>query len=141
MDAMARGARRRNGAIWYAVHFILVIEHIKRKKRGPRCIAYENVYLVQARSPAEARRKGERLGHGEVTNDDTLQWNGSPARYVYGGIRKIISCSAHFSRPGDGLVRVLRDGDEASYSMYVVPDSASLRRLIDGGAVNLRYEE
>jgi hypothetical protein len=70
---------RAREAIWYAVHFILVIEHLKRRKRWPRNLAYENVYLVRARTPADARRKGEALGRAEVIEDESLRWDRSPA--------------------------------------------------------------
>jgi hypothetical protein len=138
---MTRRAQRAGKArIWYAVHFILVIEHVTKRKRWPRYFAYENVYLVRARTPAEARRKGEVRGRGEVIEDETLRWDRSPARYVYGGVRKVISCEANVPRPGDG-VRVIGDGDEATYSVFIVPNRAALRRLVSGESVTLEYAE
>jgi hypothetical protein len=130
-----------SGPIWYAAHFILVIEHLKRRKRWPRYLVHENVYLVRARTHAEARRKGEALGRAEVIEDDSLRWDGSPARLVYGGIRKTISCHANLRPRKDGLVRVIRDGDEATYSVFVVRDRTSLRQLVAGKPVVVDYQE
>jgi hypothetical protein len=117
------------------------MEHRKRKKLGPRYFAYENVYLVRAKSSAEARTKGETVGRAEAVDDDSLRWNGSPARYAFGGVRKVVSCAAATKRPGDGLVRVFRDGDEATYSGFIVQDAAALRKLVRGKPVALVYEE
>ena len=143
---MAQGKRRATKAasIWWATHFILVMERIKPKKTGPRYFVWENVYLVRARSSAEARRNGDRLGRSEVIPDATLRWNGSPARLAYGGVRKVISCAEGLDRPTDGLggdVATIRDGDEATYSTFLIPDLASLRRLIRGDPVSLVYEK
>ncbi len=143
MMSRARRTRKAN-TIWYAVHFILVMEHIKRKKSGPRYLVYENVYLVRARTGAEARRKGDAIGRREVIDDDTLRWNGSPARCVYGGIRKVISCAENVHRPTDGLggdVHTIQVGDEATYSVFAVPDRASLRRLVRGAPASVVYQE
>lgn len=135
---------RKARPIWWAVHFILVMEHIKRKKSGPRYLVYENVYLVRARTGTEAHRKGEVIARQEVIPDDSLRWNGSPARWVYGGIRKVISCAENTRRPSDGAggdVHALQDGDEATYSAFTVSDRASLRRLVRGDSATVVYEE
>jgi hypothetical protein len=48
---MAR-AQRQSKLIWFAVHYVLVVERVKRRKRGPHYLAYENVLLVRARTSA-----------------------------------------------------------------------------------------
>ena len=104
-------------------------------------MAHENVYLVRARSPAEALRKGIALGKEAAKPDDTLRWNGAPARHVVAGTRKVISCASNVKRPGDGFVREIGDGDEATYSLFVVRDRARLRRLVQGKPVEIEYVE
>jgi len=59
----------------------------------------------------------------------------------WGGIRKVVSCAANVKRGGDGLVREFGDGDEATDSLLVVRDRATLHRLVEGKPVDIEYEE
>jgi len=115
---------------WYVAHTILAV---KFKEGLQRTItAWENVILVQAESDDEAVRKAEyRARDYEGDAEGTFSWEGRPARWEYAGIRKIIRC------PDDEL----RDGSELTVSYFVVPDEPALRVLVEGDAVDARYEE
>jgi hypothetical protein len=115
---------------WYVAHTVLAVKFKEGRQRT--VTAWENVLLVQAGSDAEAVTKAEYAARAyEGDQDGTLSWEGRPARWEYAGIRKIIRC------PDEEL----RDGSELTFSYFVVPDDQTLRVLVEGDAVDTRYEE
>jgi Domain of unknown function (DUF4288) len=101
---------------------------------------WENVYLVKAESEDEAWEKAERRGKEECENDDGLEVDGRPARWIYGGVRKLISvieasfleCNIHEN---------CEDIIELTWNEFTVPDKESLDKLISGDSVNVNYDE
>jgi len=115
---------------WYVAHTILAVKFKEGMQRT--VTAWENVLLVQADSDAEAVAKAEyRARSYEGDAEGTFSWEGRPARWEYAGIRKIIRC------PDDQLA----DGSELTFSYFVVPDTDTLRVLVEGEAVDARYVE
>lgn len=128
---------RSSTGAWYAVSVILAMQ--RRKK--PKFLAFENVYLVHATSSAEARKKGAALGRAEARAQEGLTWNGEPAHMVFGGVRKTVSCAANPALPGDGYVVRLHDGAEATFSRFLVDGTAEYRKLLAGKPAKVIYEE
>lgn len=122
---------------WYSASVILVFK-LKRRKQANLPV-WENVYLIKADSVAAARKRAEALGRAEASQEG-LELNGKPARLVFGGVRKVISCAADPALPGDSTVTSIHDGVEATFSSFLVK-KADLKKLIRGDAVKVLYEE
>ena len=117
---------------WYAAHAIMYV----RFKSGKQATypVWENVLLVDARTPAAASRKAERRARqDEGDSGGTFQWGRRPAEWVFAGLRKVVAVSHQSSRPG------LRDGDEITYTEYDGVNAASLKRLAAGKTVRVEY--
>ena len=124
---------------WFAASVVMYF----RLKDEPQDEFYlwENVYLVDADDGAQARAKAEVLGRlEEGDSSGSLTINGKPAESVFGGIRKIISCSPPLLSPSvDSLS--LEDGMEATYSAFTVGSREDLEAFIRGESVRVVYEE
>lgn len=117
---------------WFSAHAIMYFEILE----GPqdRYEGYENVFLVQADSPDQARDKAEAIARrDEGDSRGTLRLGERPARLVYGSIRKVVSI-LHERRD-----QQLGEGDELTYSEFVVEDKAALDKLIHAEDVELLY--
>lgn len=117
---------------WYAAHTIMYFQLTD----GPQdCFqVHENVFLVRADSPDQARDKAEVFARRDEGDDrGSLRVGGRPARLVYGSIRTVVSVS---HEGADGLIG---DGDEVTYSEFVVADRAALDRLIGAEDVEVLY--
>lgn len=117
---------------WYAAHAIVYFQLTD----GPQdqFQVWENVLLVQADTPDQAWAKAREFARRDEGDDrGSLRVEDRPARRVFGSIRKVVSV-AH-ERP-DGQ---LGDGDEVTYSEFVVADRAALDRLIGAEDVEVLY--
>jgi hypothetical protein len=77
---------------WYAASVVMYFQ--LEDEPQAEFYLWENVYLIDAVDAAQARQKAEALGRLEEGDDDgSLRWNGKPARQVFGGIRKLLTCS------------------------------------------------
>lgn len=128
----------RQKKIWYAASVIMFVRLEKGRQR--RFPVHENIFLIAARSVDEARKRAEELGRAEE-EPRGLEWNGRPAAMLFGGVRKIVSCSANPAVPGPSEVTKLSDGVEATYSTFLVKSRKELTALIQGRATALIYEE
>ena len=117
---------------WYAAHAIMYFQLTD----GPqdRFQVCENVFLVQANTPDEAGAKARVFARRDEGDDrGSLRVGDRPARRVFGSIRKVVSV-AHEGPDGQ-----LGDGDEVTYSEFVVADRAALDRLIRAEDVEVLY--
>ncbi|HEX5748422.1 MAG TPA: DUF4288 domain-containing protein [Archangium sp.] len=117
---------------WYAAHVVLYFEY----REGPQdeFPVMENVYLIHAATDEAAFARAENRGRSDCAEDDeSLTVNGRPARLVFGGVRKLISCATD--------AETLEDGVEATYSFLVVSGRQQLDALIKGEPVPVLYEE
>ena len=118
---------------WYSVHVIMYFR-FKNKQKQFNFSAWENVYLIEASDYDEVREKAEMAARDEEGDDGgTLVWDGEPAETVFGGIRKIISCSNPETRP--------ESKTELTYSEFLVEGEQNLRRLCAGDSVQVLYVE
>jgi hypothetical protein len=98
---------------------------------------WENVLLIDAPSNEEALQKAETLGREQEGDEDgSLTWAERPAKWVYSGIRKLLTVSNLSS-----VENVPADGAEISYSEFEVSDDVSLSRLVNGEEVTVLYVE
>jgi hypothetical protein len=124
---------------WYAASVVMYFQ-LQNEPQSEFYI-WENVYLVEAPDAASARVKAEALGRLEEGDDDgTLTWNGKPARQVYGGIRKLLSCAPSLTGRSADNSR-LEDGMEATFSAFTVEGREQLDAFIRGAPVKVIYEE
>jgi hypothetical protein len=125
---------------WYAVSGILYFR-LKGAFKQDDFFVWENIYLVNAATAAEARERGETLGKAEAASDEELSWKDQPAELVYGGIRKVVACAPNPQTEELTDFEKLHDGVEATYSGFTVRGEAALRELISGAPVAVVYEE
>ncbi len=124
---------------WYAASVVMYFQ--LKDEPQDEFYVWENVYLIEAPDAAQARQKAEAFGRLEEGDDgNTLTLNGKPARMVFGGIRKLLTCSPSLlSRTGDN--EKVEDGMEATYSAFTVASREKLDALIRGEPVEVIYEE
>jgi hypothetical protein len=117
---------------WYAAHAIVYFEITAGQRDGFH--VHENVYVVQADSPDGAWSKAQQFARRDMGDDrGSLRVGDRPARRVFGSIRKLVSVSH------EGPDGKLGDGDEVTYSEFVVADRAALDKLIGAEDVDLVY--
>ncbi|WP_157758568.1 DUF4288 domain-containing protein [Cystobacter fuscus] len=124
---------------WYAASVVLFFRLKSGRQR--KFTVWENVYLIAARTPAEALARAEERGRQATDPQDEITWNGKPAEIVFGGIRKLITCAADPILSNQALVTRLHDGVEATYSSFTVNSKAELDALIRGESVAVLYDE
>lgn len=121
---------------WFAAHIVIGMK--RRDGIGPISV-YENVVLVEALSPSEARQISINMGKAEAEIDDTLTIGGQPAVRIFAGTRKIVNVSNPDSVDLDQDRPV--SGTEITYSEFEVSDDAALQRFAHGETVEVRYLE
>ena len=117
---------------WFAAHAIMYFQLTD----GPQdnFQVYENVFIVQAGSPDEARTKARDLARREEGDcNGSLRAGDRPARMVFGSIRQVVAVS---HERADGQIG---DGDEITYSEFVVADRAGLDKLLAAENVEVLY--
>jgi hypothetical protein len=119
---------------WFAAHAIM---YFKLKGGAQdRFAVWENVYLIEAEDVDGAWEKAEaRARRDEGDDDGSLSVDGRPATLVYAGIRKMSEVS-HADEEGR-----LGSGDEITYSEFEVSDEKSVRALVAGEEVSVRYSK
>ncbi|MBI4347949.1 MAG: hypothetical protein HY553_13915 [Elusimicrobia bacterium] len=104
-------------------------------KRGKQTSfpVWQNVYLIQASTPAAALKKAARLGRANSGDSGgSYTYGNEPARIVFGGVRSVIECDNSAARP--------RDGTEVSYLELEVRGLQALKRLISDETVQIVYK-
>jgi hypothetical protein len=115
---------------WYAAHIIMYVRY--KEHRQNSYPLWENVVLVRAGSADEAFAKAEKYGQAkEGEEDGSFSWSGKPARWVYGGVRKLTLCEDAEQRPGDGT--------EVTYTQMKVRSVRDLKKLLRGSPVEVCY--
>lgn len=113
---------------WFAAHIIMYVEF--KQERQASIPVWENIVVVHADSENEAFSKAEGKGReGEGDDDGSFHWAGKPARWVFGGVRKLTLCQDPTKRPGDGT--------EVSYIQMSVRSQDALQKLLASDRVNV----
>ncbi len=119
---------------WYAGHIVMCLELNHDPQEA--FMVYENVVLIGAESPEEAMRKAEAQGRSEEEGpDDSTTLDGKPARWMFAGVRKVVSCLCYpdGEKPGDG--------DELTYNTYYLKSLDEVAKLARGESVTLEYDD
>lgn len=117
---------------WFAARIIMYVQF----KQGQQTAfpVWENIVLVQADSEEAAFRKAEKAGRDAEGDDGgTFRWSGKPAKWAFGGVRKLTLCQNADERPGDGT--------EISYIQMRVRSKAALEKLIQSERVGVELRE
>lgn len=123
---------------WFCAHVIEAIELLE----GPQTTypVYENVFLLEASSPAEAEKIAYLIGQNEAV-DDGLTLNDMPAKRVFKGVRKLIK----ISNPTDSDLDQWEDppihGTEVTYSYFELVSQEAINNLVTGKSVTVDYVE
>jgi Domain of unknown function (DUF4288) len=122
---------------WFAASVIVAMRVKKgRQKKFP---VFENVYLIEAKSPREAHKKAVDIGKSEEVADESLTLGGRPAAMVFVGVRKVIAVMHRF--PGAPSAGRPRHGTEVTYSLLELKSARDVSRLAKGRPVTVFYEE
>ncbi len=115
---------------WYAAHAIMVIKF----KNGVqnKYPFWENIFLVKADSVDEAFEKAEtRARQDEGDSQGSFTHEGRPASWVFGGLRRLVTCVNSEEQPTDGT--------EITYSEMEVSNETDFAKLINGELVTVWY--
>jgi hypothetical protein len=117
---------------WFAAHIVMYVEF--KTERQTTYPVWENIVLIHAAGEDEAFAKAESKGR-ESEGDDggTFQWDNIPARWVFGGVRKLTLCEDPDERPGDGT--------EVTYLQMKVRSKNSLMKLIHSERMSVELIE
>jgi hypothetical protein len=118
---------------WYAAHTLIAFQ--RDDGVGPVCV-FENIHIVCAENSDSALVKARFISDSEFNNNGLIEINGSPAKCIYGGVRKIVTVSNESppqfeARPDDG--------SEISYIRYEVATHKDLENIISGEANNVFF--
>ena len=122
---------------WFAASIIVAVRTKKgRQKTFP---VFENVYLIEAKSSKQAYARAEKIGKREQIPDDSLTLDGRPAKFVYVGVRKVVTIANPFPIASDSAPP--RHGTEITYSVLQMDSAKDVIELARGHPVSLVYEE
>ncbi len=108
--------------MWFAAHVVMSLRYCEGKQET--FPVYENVFLVEARSSAEAHAIAARIGREEGSYDKPSGvYNDVPVRLAFEGVRKVVECL-----PADKL----ETGTELTYTQFVLDSEEALTKLLDG---------
>jgi Domain of unknown function (DUF4288) len=118
--------------MWFAASVIMYVQF--KDGAQNKYPIWENIILIEATSDKEALEKAEKRGReDEGDSEGSFHWEERPARWVFGGIRKLLKCKDADNRPTDGT--------EITYSQMQVATEEAFNKLINGEAVTITYEE
>jgi len=123
--------------MWYCAHAIFYYE-LKYEEQDSYLV-HENVYLIQATDEKIAMKKAmeSAKGNEDLSEDDHLELNEKPVRYIFSGIRKLIAVSNYDKEDED----VIESGIEATYSELEVDNLDQVKELSKGSFVEVLYRE
>ena len=117
---------------WYAAHAVMYVKW----KQGRQNVfpVWENVLLIKAKDGRAALRLARARAREDAGDSrGSLVWDGRPAVWKFGGIRKVIACQEEASQP--------THGQELTYSEFLVGSRRELEKLIKGKSARVDYVE
>ncbi len=126
-----------HSAIWYAVHAVQVFE----RRKAPRFKVFENVYLVKARSPSEAKRQGAAYARVEARQSGSFEMDGQVGCLRFAGIRKVVWCASNPATLQPPEVDEMHNGTEATFLKFSLESKRDLTRFLAGRPVSVVREE
>jgi hypothetical protein len=111
---------------WYVAHLVMQVEF--KSANQSRIPVWENIHLIEAPNEQILRDGCQDIGRaGEGDSDGSFHWNDEPARWVFKGVRKIITIESL-----DDLANLPGSGCEITYSTLVFSDNNSLENFLQG---------
>jgi hypothetical protein len=130
--------------IWYSAHLVIYLKLLnKTQQEYP---VQESVVLIGAESVEAAYAEAERIGKTDFEEDalttPTL-WDDQPARWVFGGVRKLVECHDVPSKgtKWDQPDKAPEHGTELTYSKMLVESEQDLEKLIKNDLVKVWYQD
>jgi hypothetical protein len=123
---------------WYAASAILYFKHRDRKPQK-EFLVWENVYLINAASPAKAKAEAKKLAKADAVDDPEQTLDGLFVKTVFAGLSKVVEVGPSPLRLGPSPVKKLESGVEATWSEFVVKSEAEVKALAAGKAVKVLY--
>lgn len=120
---------------WFAAHIVFYVEF--KDGHQDRYPIWENIYLVSGNSEDDAFNVAEVIAKEYVAfPDDSFTWEGRPAIWSLGGIRKLVSiCN------GDADNSYPSSGSEITYCEFEIDSKDKLNKFINGETVEVTYVE
>jgi hypothetical protein len=123
--------------VWYCAHGIFYFKLVDADQDS--YLIHENVYLIQAETPASASSKAEAVAKAneDLSIDGHLELNEKKARYLFAGIRKLIEVEAGPVPTGPTCF----EGRELTYSVFEVDTFEQVLALVQGEMIEILYRE
>lgn len=123
--------------MWYCAHAIFYFEF--KYEEQDSYLVHENVYLIQAVDESSAMGKAIEIAkeNEDLSEDNHLELNEKPVRYLFSGIRKLITVSNYDKENED----IIESGVEATYSELEVDNLNQVKKLSEGSFVEVLYRE
>lgn len=123
--------------MWYCAHAIFYFEF--KYEEQDSYLVHENVYLIQAVDESSAMGKAIEIAkeNEDLSEDNHLELNEKPVRYLFSGIRKLIIVSNYDKENED----IIESGVEATYSELEVDNLNQVKKLSEGSFVEVLYRE
>ena len=123
--------------MWYCAHAIFYFEF--KYEEQDSYLVHENVYLIQAVDESSAMGKAIEIAkeNEDLSEDDHLELNEKPVRYLFSGIRKLITVS-NYDKENENIIE---SGVEATYSELEVDNLDQVKKLSEGSFVEVLYRE
>jgi hypothetical protein len=117
--------------MWYAAHVVMAVRYCEGKQET--FPVYENVFLVEANSSAEAHAIAVKIGREEGAYDKPFgTYDDVPVKLTFEGVRKVVECL-----PAEKL----GTGTELTYTQFVLDSEEALTKLLDGDDVTLTIQD
>ena len=123
--------------MWYCAHAIFYFEF--KYEEQDSYLVHENVYLIQAVDESSAMGKAIEIAkeNEDLSEDNHLELNEKPVRYLFSGIRKLIIVSNYDKENED----IIESGVEATYSELEVDNFNQVKKLSEGSFVEVLYRK
>src|SRR5947208_2130786 len=108
--------------MWFAAHVVMLF----KPQSGTQELHYfhENVILIEATSVDEAFERAQAIGREAEMDSSGTEVCGTPTRYVFAGLRKIVECQGPTRYDGSELTT----GTEVTYTTMKLYSAAEFER-------------
>jgi hypothetical protein len=114
---------------WYAAHAVLYVKF--KDGQQDKYPLWENILLITANSDEEALTKAvQRAKEDEGDSAETFTWEGRPAEWCFGGLRKLVRCESPDTHPTAGT--------EITYLELEAATQEDFEHFLNGEAVMMK---
>lgn len=120
---------------WYAASLIETVVVLDGEQSS--FPVYENVILLEAKTPSQARSQAKKIGQQEALGEENLELDGKLAKRVFVGVRKLMTISNPFPMEQDTEPPVSET--EITYSEFELATFKDVESLAAGAAIVVNY--